>query len=211
MLATFPTAAPVNSMAVFLIKNPRAVFIHIPKTGGASIRRGFFENNVEGPTHGSIPPEWEELFKFAFVRNPYDRIVSAWKMFAGGMENSVWKHPSDEAGIDLKSFLQIAMDESIPFDGNRTTTKRKIRHHAIPQSHPFNCLQYADFVGRFENLKTDFKTVCERLEISGEGLPHWNRSQRSSDFMQYFDEETLTIVNSYFADDFERWDYSMKR
>ena len=198
-------------MAVFLIKNPQAVFIHIPKTGGTSIRRGFFESNVEGPTHGSITPEWEELFKFAFVRNPYDRIVSAWKMFASGIQDSDWKHPNDEAGIDLKRFLQIVMDESIPYDGRRTTTPRKIRHHAIPQTHPFNCLQHADFVGRFETLDKDFQIVCERLGISSEGLPHWNRTQRSTNFMQYFDDDTLAIVNSYFADDFERLGYPIKQ
>lgn len=198
-------------MAVFLIKDLRVVFIHIPKTGGASIRHGFFKGEFEGPKQGFIPPNWQQHFKFAFVRNPYDRIVSAWRMFAGGMENSVWEHPQDEARIDLKRFLQIVTDESIPFDGLRETTPQKIRHHAIPQTHPFNCLQHADFVGRFETLNQDFAIVCDRIGVAKQDLPHWNQTDRSSDVRQYLDSQSLAIVNEYFADDFEQLGYQKQK
>ena len=148
-------------------------------------------------------------FKYAFVRNPYDRVVSAWKMFADGMDNSVWELPEDERGLTLKRFLEIATDESIAFDGKRETTGQKIRHHAIPQTHPFNCLEHADFVGRFEHLTRDFARVCERLEFECDDLPHWNRTDRVSDFMQYFDAETLRIVEQFYADDFAKLEYSL--
>jgi len=195
-------------MSVFLIHKPRSVFIHIPKTGGTSIRRGLFADNIEGPKQGFVPDEWMSCFKYAFVRNPYDRVISAWKMFAGGMDNSVWELPEDERGLTLKRFLEIATDDSISFDGRRERTGQKIRHHAIPQTHPFNCLQYADFVGRFEQLANDFAKVCERLEYQCEGLPHWNRTDRATDFMQYFDADTLQIVEQFYTDDFTQLNYS---
>ena len=195
-------------MAVFLVIEPRSVFIHIPKTGGASIRRGFFEDKVEGPKQGFIPESWQSLFKFAFVRNPYDRIISAWKMFDGGMEQTVWEHPQDKAGIELNSFLSIVIDESIAFDGrSRETTVEKIRHHTLPQVHPYHCLDRADFVGRFENLASDFDVICQRLGIEATGLPHWNRTKRDVDFMRYFDSGSIKIVNEYFRDDFEQLGY----
>ena len=196
-------------MAVFLIKQHKAVFIHIPKTGGASIRHGFFDGQVEGPKQGFIPPNWQDLFKFAFVRNPYDRIISAWKMFAGGMEESVWEQPRDGEDIDLQQFLDIATDDSIAFDGHRVTTEQKIRHHAIPQTHPFNCLEHADFVGRFESLTDDFDKVCKKLGIADSTLPHWNRTDRSTDFMQYFDSKSIEIVNEFYQEDFAQLDYSI--
>lgn len=196
-------------MSVFLIHKPRSVFIHIPKTGGTSIRRGLFGDDIEGPKQGFIPAEWMSCFKYAFVRNPYDRVVSAWKMFAGGMDNSVWELPEDELGLSLKRFLNIATDDSISFDGRRETTGQKIRHHAIPQTHPFNCLEHADFVGRFEQLVTDFAKVCEQLEFECDDLPHWNRTDRKPDFMQYFDTETLQIVEQFYADDFSQLGYPL--
>ena len=194
-------------MAVFLIKEPRCIFIHIPKTGGSSIRSGFFQDNVEGPKQGFIPPNWQQLFKFAFVRNPYDRVVSAWKMFAGGMEQTAWQHPQDAAGIDLQEFMKIVTDESIPFDGIRDSTPRKIRHHCIAQMHPFNCLHDADFVGRFENLQADFKTVCQTVGIENSDLPHWNRTDRSADIKSHFDTASLQMVNEFYAEDFKQLNY----
>ena len=197
-------------MGVFLVQEPRCVFIHLPKTGGASIRHGFFKNKIEGPTQGHVPDEWNGLFKFAFVRNPYDRIISAWKMFASGMEQTVWEHPQDEAGIDLHRFLEIVTDESIPFDGARKTTHRKIRHHGIPQTHPYNCLQHADYIGRFENLAGDFQEVCKKIGIDKCELPHWNRTDRSNEYMQYFDNQSLSVVNEFFAEDFSKLEYKTK-
>jgi hypothetical protein len=194
-------------MAVFLIREPRSVFIHIPKTGGASIRHGFFRGNVEGPVQGYVPSEWQPLFKFAFVRDPYDRVISAWRMFAAGMQNSVWQHPPNKSGISLKRFLQIATDERIPFNGHRDTTEEKIRHHAIPQTHPFNCLFAADFVGRFENLQPDFEQICRQLSIPSTELPHWNRTERIEDYQQYFDDEILAIIARFYAQDFETLGY----
>ena len=59
----------------------RFVFVHIPKTGGQSIEKSFqwkglrhrpfeyYENKVVN---------LKEYFKFTFVRNPFDRLVSSY-------------------------------------------------------------------------------------------------------------------------------------
>ena len=196
-------------MAVFLIRKPRCVFIHIPKTGGASIRHGFFANRVSGPKQGFIPDAWQNHFKFTFVRNPYDRVISAWKMFRSGMHDSIWQRPDIQGDLSLSQFLEIVTDQSIAFSGKRQSATEKIRHHSIPQTHPYNCLVHADFVGRFESLETDFAEVCRRLEIPFEGLPHWNRTDRQPDYMQYFDAATLAIVNDFFRTDFAELGYAV--
>ena len=196
-------------MAAFLILEPRCVFLHVPKTGGSSIRLGFFENNVEGPQQGSIPEQWQDLFTFTFVRHPLDRLVSAWQMFAGGMENSVWEWPEEHRDISLGSFLDIARDDSIPFDGRRETSERKIRHHALPQTHEFHCLEQADFVGKFESLNEDFKTVLKRLDFeTSKSLPHWNKTNRESDFLKYFSAEELKSAVEFYREDFEQLGYA---
>ncbi len=194
-------------MAVFLVRDPKCVFIHIPKTGGASIRHGVFQGQVKGPKQGFVPENWMQHFKFAFVRNPYDRAVSAWQMFANGMQNSVWQHPQDQKGVSFKRFLELAMDDSVAFDGARLTTEEKIRHHAIPQTHKFNCLQFADFVGRFESFEEDFKKIAARIGHPVEKLPHWNRTQREANFMSYYDAEAKSIVEDFYREDFAQLNY----
>ena len=194
-------------MAVFLIRKPRCVFIHIPKTGGSSIRLGFFANRVSGPKQGFIPKAWQNHFKVTFVRNPYDRVISAWKMFRSGMHDSIWQRPEFHTDLSLPQFLAIVTDESIAFSGNRQTTPEKIRHHSIPQTHPYNCLEHADYIGRFESLETDFAEVCQRLEIPFERLPHWNRTDRETDYMQYFDAASLAMVNDFYRADLAELNY----
>lgn len=143
-------------MSVFRLLNPECVFIHIPKTAGTSIRKGVWGGAYEGPVHGCLPEAWAGLFKFAFVRHPFDRLLSAWRMF-----NQNKNRPKS-----LTEFCDIVTDEKIIYDERRSTESERIRHHTIPQTHSFNLLAHADFVGRFENLYDDWGQLSARLGTS---------------------------------------------
>lgn len=195
-------------MAAFYLPKVEAVFLHIPKTAGMSIRRGFFESKYEGPVQGYVPEEWMQYFKFAFVRNPFDRLVSAWKMFTAGVEESVWECPGGtRPDLTLSGFLQIASDDSIRYDGVRDEFEVELRHHSLPQTHPFYCLADADFVGRFEQLETDFQLICEQLGLTNAKLPHWNKTKRR-DYREYFDEESRKLAEEFFAEDLKQLGYT---
>ena len=60
-----------------------------------------------------------------------------------------------------------------------------------------------DFVGRFENLETDFGVVCERLHRTA-ALPHIRKSQHEH-YRSYYNETTKNIVATRFAADIERF------
>ncbi len=93
-------------MGNFLLKKPECVFIHIPKTAGTSIRKGVWGSNYEGPVFGAIPEEWAGLFRFAFVRHPLQRFVSAYNMFTkGAFGDKGWRMPDDARDINLREFL----------------------------------------------------------------------------------------------------------
>jgi hypothetical protein len=149
-------------MSNFRLKDPDCVFIHIPKTGGTSIRKGIWQKNYDGPVFGYIPEEWGKLFKFAFVRHPLQRFVSAYNMFTEGY---MYRSNLQETRIwTIEDFVSIVLDETILYDGRRKSIEEKIRHHTIPQTHKFNCLFSADYIGFFENFETDFSFV--KLKIS---------------------------------------------
>lgn len=189
-------------MSNFLLNSPRCVFIHIPKTAGTSIRQGFFRKNYQGPVFGSIPPEWQDEFSFAFVRNPYDRLISGWKMFTRGTEQLKEQFPN----ISLKDFLDIVMDENIIYDERRKTYEERIRHHMIPQTHPFNCLHLAKFVGRVENLNEDFRNICEIIGVDYKPLEKMHYSKRRN-YSEYFDRETIKLTEAYYAEDLNNLKY----
>lgn len=196
----------MESMSIFLLKDPHCVLIHIPKTGGTSIRKGVWKKNYEGPAFGSVPDHWRGFFKFAFVRHPLDRLVSAYKMFSeGAIGDQDWSMASDHRDLTFEEFLDIVMDETIIFDERRSTFEEKIRHHTIPQTHPFNALADADFVGRYENLEKDFQFVAERVGALRH-LPRMHYTRRGH-WQDYFSPALEERCRAYFAEDFDRLGY----
>jgi hypothetical protein len=181
----------------FFIREAGCVFIHIPKTGGYSIREGFFKGRYEGPAFGHIPEHWSGL-RFAFVRNPYDRLISAWKMFTFGTS----KGGQECREMPLRDFLNVVMDDGVLYDERRHTWEEKVRHHTIPQTHPFNCLHLADFIGRFESLNEDFGNVCKAIGVEFHGLPHLNNSEHEH-YSHYLDDEIIRLASAYYEKDFE--------
>ena len=195
-------------MGVFFFENADCVFIHIPKTGGASIRHGLFKSNYLGPRYGAMPPEWRGKFAFCFVRNPFDRLISAWKMFTTGMERTRWTYPEDgDRTLSLSSFLDIVTDESAGNALARKTFNEKIRHHTIPQTHPLNNLADADFVGRFENFSDDLARIFVRIGMDMGPLPHLNRAVRKG-YRTYFKDETRTRAEEFYAEDLAELGYA---
>lgn len=199
-------------MANFLLTNPDCVFIHIHKTGGTSIRHGVWGGvrPVE-PAFGYIPAEWMHLFKFAFVRHPLDRFISAWKMFSDGAIDSQRRPgpPPVKEGprrpLTIDEFAAIVFDETILYDERRKTVAERIRHHTIPQTHEFNCLRHADFIGRFESLTADFDVVRTRLGVTAT-LPQLNRTVHGH-WREYLSGDLLARCIDYYTRDLDELGY----
>lgn len=165
----------------------KCIFIHIPKVAGTSIievlrdpkpekgveRRPPFNPNdykFEPPPphfraadyvkYGQIEAElFQQYFKFAFVRNPWARLVSE------------YKYRDHARRYSFKDFL---------FHHLPTPAWSDEYCHIIPQydfvyDEEGNCL--VDFIGKMENIRDDFAVVCEKLGLSHLSLPHSNQSQ----------------------------------
>ena len=194
-------------MPAFLIHQPQCVFIHNPKTGGQALRQLLLGGEHEGPITGRLPEDWTPYFSFAFVRNPFDRLVSAWKMFTQGIEDTGWKVPVDiERGMSLSDFLGIVTDESIGFGSGDRSGPIRIRNHTLPQTHPYYAIDQADFVGRFETYHVDVARIFRRIGLS-RSPPERRHVTDRGPYRQYFDEKTRTVAESYYAGDLRQFDY----
>ena len=200
-------------MPLFHLNNPPCLFVHIPKTGGNSIRNVVFGRDYEGPWFGErLPEQWAGLFGFGFVRNPYDRLVSAWKMFTEGTGDDAWQLPAGgPLQLTLEETIRLGMDDSAPFghpryNGLRPTPLSRLKNHILPQSHPYHGLQHVGFVGRFENLEADFQGIAQRLNLKCTELPRSNWTERGH-YQDYFDDRTRRLASQFLAEDLERFGY----
>jgi len=124
-----------------------------------------------------------DYFKFAFTRNPWHRIVSAWKFaFAGGRIKHYGKVP-------FHKFIKKYLDAWLCVE--------------------MNTLDFCDgcyFIGKFENLQEDFNTICDKIGIPRRQLPHKNPTKHKH-YTKYYDDETKQIVAEKYVKDIEYFGY----
>lgn len=191
----------------------RCIFVHIPKCAGISVSRSLF-GNVSGAHHSIqkfqimfAPDEFAQYFKFTFVRNPWDRLVSAFHFLKKGgltVQDKDWSDRYLAPYPDFDAFARHGIQNRQIF----------FFPHFRPQ-YTYICLlgrqPAMNFIGYFENLSRDFDYICQTLKLDA-SLKSLNRNpDRESDFRKYYTNETRDIVGRLYADDIRMLGYTFDR
>ncbi len=147
-------------------------------------------------------PEFESYWKFGFVRNPWDRLVSCWKqkIQPEGVAPSLATHAGFEAGMRFSDFVDVV--SQIP-DCEANGHFRS--QHKFLEDENGDLL--VDFVGRLERLDEDFLHVCRRIGAPGTSLPHLLKSDRRA-YQLYFNASGRRFVELRYARDIELFGYT---
>jgi hypothetical protein len=195
-------------------KPKKALFMHIPKTGGISLYKAINHPKVRIKGHFIQNPFYlylkdslkfypEKPFVFAFVRNPWDRLVSAFfYLNQGGMNGSdrrdMRKYLKKYRG-DFKAFVKEAVAEGWALD----------QLHLKPQ-YEWICDDdgslLTDYTGRFETLRADLEEISAITGIPFQPLEHRNKSKHKP-YQDYYTNETREIVEKAYKKDIELFDY----
>lgn len=192
-----------------------AVFIWIPKTAGTSlhdalnapklknlalVRDRFPGSGIVTFSHMDyaelvkedfIPREFDETsYKFAIVRNPYDRAVSLFFYLK--------KNRTLPAGETFLSFCRRLSEEGCEPIGLYNV---KGLSQCNPQVRWLENIKL-DFMGRFESLEEDCNVVFRHLDLKSLPLPRLRASKRVG-YGQYYCPETKAIVEEFYKEDFD--------
>tara|TARA_B100001093_G_C26753091_1_gene982088 strand:+ start:818 stop:1441 length:624 start_codon:yes stop_codon:yes gene_type:complete len=137
-------------------------------------------------------PTCKNYFKFAFVRNPWDCVVS-WYEF---QLRCCQENPNISSDWNL---LNVSFENFIHNFQN-------IWLDPIEWKNLYLFTKCCDFIGRFENLQEDFDFVCDKIGIPKQQLPHENKTKHKS-YTEYYNDETKQIVAEVFAKDIEYFGY----
>ena len=140
---------------------------------------------------------YNSLFKFTFVRNPWDLQVSSFHHIQR-------ERPQYMNGItDFNEFMRWKFNPERPYQYHIDTS-------LALQTDFFVDLQgnnIIDFIGHYENLAEDFEQVCNRIGVSL-NLPHKRAAKnRGRDYRNYYADDTSELVARHFARDIDMLNY----
>lgn len=197
----------------------QCLFIHIPKTGGVSVYRSLFSSQENQTTVKSIGhfslkdygiifghDKLKEYFKFTLVRNPWSRLLSSYKfMKKGGF------HPRDAAWTEKNLSKFSSFNDFIVQWLNHRNIYRSL--HFIPQYEFLisrNGQTNIDFIGKLEDINSDFSRIKDKLRIDCK-LIHHNQSssnRKKINYRDFYTEETRDIVAHVYRKDIEMFNYT---
>jgi chondroitin 4-sulfotransferase 11 len=183
------------------VQDTKFIYIRVTKTGSTSLKYclpnitwdltgwegdpnhvplWFFEKNLSKDVYDSH-------FKFSFVRNPWDRLVSSYIYTKKWYRQNAPAKFDDARLYDFKSWI-------LTINSN----------HKYGMQYDF--VNGCDFIGRFENFQEDFNIVCDKIGIPKQELPHKNKIKHKH-YTEHYDDETKQIVAEKYAKDIEYFGY----
>ena len=197
------------------------IFIHNPKAGGTSIRDVLHEYATVGVWQHKVNErlpvgnnkflskhvtasrirdyvgldKWNNYFTFAFIRNPWDLIVSQYLYAKRHIKAA--KH-----NLARGSFKDFVLWYDNKWAKNCAQPLRIFSQlHYIGDG----ITPIVAFVGRFERMNVDFEKICNRLDIK-HALPHLNKTKHGH-YRVFYNAKTQSIVRRLYANDIEAFGY----
>jgi hypothetical protein len=186
-------------------------FIHVEKVAGSSLIKELKQNEdvvyykeerfrateFYGGDHDSQKfikwfgcDVWDRYYSFAFVRNPWDRMVSWW--------------------LYLKQ--KGAISEGVPLGkwmDKYNFGEKKSQIDYLKDDKGKICV---DFIGRYENLQQDYEKAFSAIGFTPkEKMAHVNKVSNREHYSKYYDLNTRKYVERRFEEEIDFFQYAFEK
>jgi len=188
-----------GAYAISACDDPALLWFRVSKVATRTIITQLRANGLHHRERYSVRyplKRFEDHFAFAFVRNPWDRLVSCWANRAVTRNAYGFDGPTLARMQDFAQFVDFAAARDLD------TGDVHLRRQA-----PQIDLNRVDFVGRFETLDADLRHIFGRLELPLQVSVHVNASARDADYRHYYDDRTAELVGSLYQKDVRTFGY----
>ncbi len=135
--------------------------------------------------------QFASYFKFGFVRNPWDRVVSLYER---------------KEALELRNKMSFEQFVEWIEYSSATCIHSSPHRYQLDWFVDPNGVVLADFIGRFEHLAEDWASVAKKLGLN-EKLPHSRPNPRARHYSEYYNARTRSIIEEKFKVDIERFGY----
>ena len=166
----------------------KALWYRVAKVASRTIDQHFrdhtpAEEYIYSSEVGYWPGQFQDWFKFAFVRNPIDRFLSAWR---NKVVEENYFHFSDQVHREMQDIGKfIAWVE--PQDIEACDEHLRVQASLIDLNH-------VDFVGRLENLGEDLMFVASQIDLPIGEIHKKNTTKKRSTSLSNAQEEKLREI-----------------
>lgn len=181
------------------------VFIHIIKTAGSSIHTALTSYAIKNIVHGHspiirYPNTVQNYYKFAFVRNPWDRMYSYYNFYK--QNYVVTKEAMKNVG-----FSEWLMNPNFDFIFRSNEVVFPSKHFCqLNWLMDKNKNIMVDFIGRYENLENDFTEIKSKLDIETKPLGYINKTNHVP-YREIYTDEEKEYVAEIAKEDIEYFKY----
>ncbi len=180
---------------IYSFEKYNATYFRVPKVASSSLLMSFRRSDeVE-----KVGKYNQSHFKFAFVRDPFDRLASCFRhVIQKGALQNIQSHPDFYRNMSFSQFIDAVekidvKDMDIHFRPQNTFIPEKV-----------------DFLGKFENIQEDYLKVCEKIGIKNfVSLLHQNKTNKTI-FKDYYTSEIIKKVVKIYKRDFDLFGYERK-
>lgn len=202
LIRSIPRLPSNGQYNITLCHTMKFLWFRVAKAGTRTLFDVFdqarIELDAEHPMLCHYPTDlYRGYFKFAFVRNPWDRLVSCWQNKVVESNHFRFSDNTLHTMQTFGNFVDFVAKQNIATCNNHIRLQQKLID-----------LNNIDFLGRFETFNDDLSKVIEIIGLKRVTINQKNISARRPAYRDYYDTALKEKVAKIYAIDIHIFNYA---